>query len=220
MKNKSKIEEDSFSGDLQPTGRTLGFIGKEFRKYLEVNKFENPNLELYKPLCHSLISFYANSYNPMIKDEEGKIKISEEEKNQKEFELKEQFIDELVNQFKNYVPDFNLDEATQDEKYLDILIQLKKIQEYAVSSTQNRVKYDFNFSAFVEMCIDKTELGEIDLIIKHLSDTIELLSKMKLSGPEKDLFYQINIMNNLFKDINSVKNQISDQYIGRKLSDK
>ena len=220
VKDKSKIEEDSFSGDLQPTGRTLGFIGKEFKKYLEINKFENPNLEIYRPICHSLISFYANSYNPMIKDEEGKIIISEEEKNKKELELKDKFIDELVNKFRNYVPDFNLDKATQDEKYLDILLELKKIQEYSVSSPNKREKYDFNFSTFVEMCIDKTELGDIDLIIKHLSDTVELLSKMENPGEEKDIYFQLNILNRLFKDIDGVKSQVSDQYIGRKLSDK
>ena len=45
-KNKSKIEEDSFSGDLQPTGRTLGFIGKEFSSYLKNRNLENPNLEI------------------------------------------------------------------------------------------------------------------------------------------------------------------------------
>ena len=60
----------------------------------------------------------------------------------------------------------------------------------------------------------------IDLIIKHLSDTIELLTKMENPGEEKDLYYQLNILNKLFKDINNIKSQVSDQYIGRKLSDK
>ena len=220
VKDKSKIEEESFSGDLQPTGRTLGFIGKEFRKYLEINKFENPNLEIYRPICHSLISFYANSYNPMIKDEEGKTIITEDERNKKELELKDKFVDELVNKFRNYVPDFNLDEVSQDEKYLDILLKLKKIQEYAISEPQKREKFEFNFSSFVEMCIDKTELGDIDLIIKHLSDTVELLSKMKNPTEEKEAYYQLNMLNKLFKDINDIKSQVSDQYIGRKLSDK
>ena len=133
VKDKSRIEEDSFSGDLQPTGRTLGFIGKEFKKYLNSNTFENPNLEIYRPVCHSIISFYANSYNPVIKDEEGKTIILEEDRNKKELELKDKFVDDLVNTFKNYVPDFNLDDVSQSEKYLDILLVLKKIQEYAVS---------------------------------------------------------------------------------------
>ena len=41
-------------------------------------------------------SFYSNSYNPFSKDDEGKIIISEEERNKKENELKEQFLNELV----------------------------------------------------------------------------------------------------------------------------
>ena len=101
VKEKSKKEEESFSGDLHPTGRTLGFIGKEFKKFIMENSNENLNLQLFKPLCHSLISFYSNSYNPFIKDDEGKIIISEEERNKKENELKEQFLNEFVIQFKN-----------------------------------------------------------------------------------------------------------------------
>ena len=37
---------------------------------------------------------------------------------------------------------------------------------------------------------------------------------------EKDLYYQINRYNELLKDIQSKKSLVSDQYIGRKLSDK
>jgi hypothetical protein len=37
---------------------------------------------------------------------------------------------------------------------------------------------------------------------------------------EKEKYYQLNILNKLFKDINDIKSQVSDQYIGRKLSDK
>ena len=39
-------------------------------------------------------------------------------------------------------------------------------------------------------------------------------------GEEKDIYYQLNILNKLFKDINDIKSQVSDQYIGRRLSDK
>ena len=67
-------------------------------------------------------SFYSNSYNPFSKDDEGKIIISEEERNKKENELKEQFLNELVIQFKNYAFDFNLDTVSQSEKYLDYFI--------------------------------------------------------------------------------------------------
>ena len=91
VKEKSIKEEESFSGDLHPTGRTLGFIGKEFKKFIIENSNENLNLQLFKPLCHSLISFYSNSYNPFIKDDEGKIIISEEERNKKGNELKDEF---------------------------------------------------------------------------------------------------------------------------------
>ena len=67
-------------------------------------------------------SFYSNSYNPFIKDDEGKIIISKDERNKKENELKEQFLNELVIQFKNYAFDFNLDTVSQSEKYLDYFI--------------------------------------------------------------------------------------------------
>ena len=67
VKEKSKKQEESFSGDLQ--GRTLGFIGKEFKKFIIENSNENFNLQLFKPLYHSLISFFSNSYNPFIKDD-------------------------------------------------------------------------------------------------------------------------------------------------------
>lgn len=33
-KEKAKAEENSFSGDIKPTGRTLCFIGKEFNTFL------------------------------------------------------------------------------------------------------------------------------------------------------------------------------------------
>jgi hypothetical protein len=35
-------------------------------------------------------------------------------------------VDELVSEFKIYVPDFNLDEVSPSEKYLDIFLILKK----------------------------------------------------------------------------------------------
>ena len=72
----------------------------------------------------------------------------------------------------------------------------------------------------METCLEKIEIGDIQLIIKHLSDTVELLSKIKNPIKEKDIYYQINILNKLLKDIELIKNQISDQYIGRKLNDK
>ena len=37
---------------------------------------------------------------------------------------------------------------------------------------------------------------------------------------KKDLYYQVNMFNELLKDIQKIKSKISDQYIGRKLSDK
>ena len=102
-------------------------------------------------------SFYSNSYNPFSKDDEGKIIISEEERNKKENELKEQFLNELVIQFKNYAPDFNLDTVSQSEKYLDILLVLKEIQEFAISTNVKKT-FDFNIRNFVETCLEKIEL--------------------------------------------------------------
>ncbi len=104
-------------------------------------------------------SFYSNSYNPFIKDDEGKIIISEEERNKKENELKEQFLNELDIQFKNYA------------KYLDILWVLKEIQEFAIS-TNIKKTFEFNIRNFVETFLEKIEIRDIQLIIKHLSDTI------------------------------------------------
>ena len=225
VKDKARVEEDSFSGDLQPTGRTLGFIGKEFHKYYE-NINSDSGLQLYKPICHSLVSFYANSYNPAIKEEEGKNAITEKERCEKEGILKQNFVNELIDKFRNYVPDFTLDEVSQSEKYLDILTTLKKIQEFAVFS-EPKGEFEFDFRKFIISSIDKIELGDVDLIIKHLSDTIELLSKMKINGKniekkkaDKDLYHQIYVFNELLKDIQKTKNLVSDQYIGRKLSDK
>ena len=43
---------------------------------------------------------------------------------------------------------------------------------------------------------------------------------MEESNPEKDLYYQINLLNNLFKDISLVKNQISGPSMLRQLNDK
>jgi len=225
VKDKAKIEEDSFSGDFQPTGRTLGFIGKEFHKYYE-NINTDFNLQLYKPICHSLVSFYANSYNPTIKEEEGKKGMTENEKTAKEIILKKEFVDNLIKKFKNYVPDFTLDEVPQSEKYLDILSFLKSIQEFAVFGKPKNA-FNFDFKQFIISSIDKIELGDLDLIIKHLSDTVTLLSKMKIPEKdkdkilkEKDLYYQIHLYNEILKDIQKQKNLVSDQYIGRKLSDK
>ena len=99
VKDKFKNEEDFFSGELQPTGRTLGFIGKEFSKYLNDKNYEKEELKIYRPICHSIIFFYVNSYTPTLKDEEGKIITSE-----KNEQLKAKFIDELVNTFMKNVP--------------------------------------------------------------------------------------------------------------------
>lgn len=205
VKEKARVEEDSFSGDLQPTGRTLGFIGKEFHKYYE-NYNEDSNLQLYKPICHSLVSFYANSYNPTIKEEEGKKAITEKERSEKENILKQNFVNELINKFKNYAPDFTLDEVSQSEKYLDILSFLKNIQEFAVFG-KPKSQFDFDFKKFIISSIDKIELGDVDLIVQHLSDTISLLSKMETNEKdtkkinEKDSFFQIHLFNELLKDI-------------------
>ena len=171
VKDKARVEEDSFSGDLQPTGRTLGFIGKEFHKYYD-NYNSDSILQLYKPICHSLVSFYANSYNPAIKEEEGKKAITEKERSEKEDILKQKFVNELIDKFRNYVPDFTLDEVSQSEKYLDILSFLKSIQEFAIFGHPKN-KFDFDFMTFVISSIDKIELGDLDLIIKHLSDTVD-----------------------------------------------
>ena len=149
-------------------------------------------------------SFYSNSYNPFIKDDEGKIIISEEERFKKENELKEQFLNELVIQFKNYAPDFNLDTVSQSEKYLDILLVLKEIQEFAIS-TNIKKTFEFNIRNFDETCLEKIEI-HIQLIIKHLSDTVELLSKINNPIKEKDIYYQINILNKLLKDLELIKN--------------
>ena len=128
-------------------------------------------------------------------------------------------MNELVIQFKNYAPDFNLDTVSQSEKYLDILLVLKEIQEFAISTNIKKI-FEFNIRNFDETCLEKIEIGDIQLIIKHLSDTVELLSKINNPSKEKDIYYQINILNKLLKDIELIKNQISDQYIGRKLNDK
>ena len=121
-------------------------------------------------------SFYSNSYNPFIKDDEGKIIISEEERFKKENELKEQFLNEFVIQFKNYAPDFNLDTVSQSEKYLDILLVLKEIQEFAIS-TNIKKTFEFNIRNFDETCLEKIEIGDIQLIIKHLYCRIVIKNK-------------------------------------------
>ena len=100
-----------------------------------------------------------------------------------------------------------------------ILLVLKEIQEFAIS-TNIKKTFEFNIRNFVETCLEKIEIGDIQLIIKHLSDTIELLSKINIPIREKDIYYQINILNKLLKDIELIKNQISDQYKGKKLNDK
>ena len=128
-------------------------------------------------------------------------------------------MNEFVIQFKNYAPDFNLDTVSQSEKYLDILLVLKEIQEFAIS-TNIKKTFEFNIRNFDETYLEKIEIRDIQLIIKYLSNTIELLSKINNPIKEKDIYYQINILNKLLKDIELIKNQISDQYIGRKLNDK
>ena len=63
------------------------------------------------------------------------------------------------------------------------------------------------------------ELGDIEYIIKHLTDTIELLPKIK-NGTEKDNYYQINLINKLFKKINLRNNEKLVKYNKRKLNDR
>ena len=103
---------------------------------------------------------------------------------------------------------------------------MKNIQEFAVFG-KPKSEFNFDFNNFIISSIDKIELGEIDLIIKHLTDTVTLLSKIEIpenerikKTNEKDLYYQINLFNEFLKDIQKIKSSVSDQYIGRKLSDK
>ena len=72
----------------------------------------------------------------------------------------------------------------------------------------------------IETYLEKIEIGDIQLIIKHFSDNVELLSKINNPIKKKDIYYQINILNKLLKDIELIKNQISYKYIGKKLNDK
>ena len=51
--------------------------------------------------------------------------MTEKEKSSKEIILKKKFVNDLIEKFKNYVPDFTLDEISQSEKYLDFLSFLK-----------------------------------------------------------------------------------------------
>ena len=210
VKEKYKLQEELFSGDLQPTGRTFGFIGKEFKKYfMDNNSFENPNVYFYKPICNSIISFYANSFNPDLKEGKDKIDNSDIEKNK--------FINDLVNKFKEYVSDFNLDELSKSKKYYEIFIILKQVQEYSLNPLEENKNINFDFPIFVKKILEKTELGDIKLINDHISDTLNLLSNIKDSTKEKDLYYQIKIINDIFNNLE--KNQISE-YINRKLNDK
>ena len=78
-------------------------------------------------------------------------------------------MNELVIQFKNYASDFNLDTVSQSEKYLDILLVLKEIQEFAIS-TNIKKTFEFNIRNFDETSLEKIEIGDIQLIIKHPSD--------------------------------------------------
>ena len=81
-------------------------------------------------------------------------------------------------------------------------------------------EFYFDFSYFINILLEKNCLNDITLIIKYLSDTAESFSQMEESNPEKDLYYQINLLNNLFKDISLVKNQISGPSMLRQLNDK
>ena len=90
VKDKARVEEDSFSGNLQPTGRILGFIRKEFHK-----NYENIMLIL---ILHfqTNISFACfilwDSYNPNIKKEEGKKAITQKERGEKENIIKKNLL--------------------------------------------------------------------------------------------------------------------------------
>ena len=57
------------------------------------------------------------------------------------------------------------------------------------------IQEDFSF-AIIDKSKDKLinfKLGDIELIIKLLSDTIELISKLKKPAEEKDIYCQIKI---------------------------
>ena len=116
-------------------------------------------------------------------------------------------------------PSFNLFDSSS-RKNLDILTILKIIQERATTLPQQKKEFYFDFSYFINILLEKNCLNDITLIIKYLSDTAESFSQMEESNPEKDLYYQINLLNNLFKDISLVKNQISGPSMLRQLNDK
>ena len=89
--------------------------------------------------------------------------------------------------------------------YHNLKIVLIEIQEFAIS-TNIKKTFEFNIINFDETCLEKIEIGDIQLIIKHPSDTVELLSKINNPIKEKEIYYQINILNKLLKDIELIKN--------------
>ena len=51
---------------------------------------------------------------------------------------------------------------------------------YSITNTNSK------FGSFTITCIENIQLGDIELIIKNLSNIIELLSKMHLPKEEKE----------------------------------
>ena len=219
-KEKAKREEESFSGDLSPSGRTLGFIGKEFRKFFLIKPKVDKEFEIYKPIYNSLIYLYLNSYEPVIKEKEGQLLlISEKNKIVQKQKLKANYLNNLIQEFKNYREDFILDDFSKSQKYMLIKEELKKLQLYAKSPSKKRKAINFNYIDFLKICFEKIELGDIDLIITYLSQTIHLFSKMENPEDLNAFYYQIKVLNLLFQDINIAKYNVEDEYIQRKISD-
>lgn len=84
------------------------------------------------------------------------------------------FRDNLMNKFNDQnIKDFTFEEVSEKEKYLPILLTIKKIQLYAKSENYKKDIVDFNFDDFFKDCIDKVELKDIQLIDKIFEKQIK-----------------------------------------------
>ena len=180
-----------------PNGRTLCYIGKEFNNFFQQYSEEGRNLRYHEPIYNSLKYFYMNSYLPNNEN-------SELERNNYLNQLKEKFIKP-----KN---DFILGEPPIDEKYRVITNILRDIQFYAVNDSISEKIKNFNFSKICDLIIDIIEFKDLNYIIKHINDTIDLLSKQPKHKAETDNYYQLRILSNSMNDIYKKREFLPDKF--------
>ncbi|KAK8878640.1 hypothetical protein M9Y10_005420 [Tritrichomonas musculus] len=183
-KEESKNRVDSFSGNIQFTGRTLKFMIEVLKYHQKYHLGEA--VDVSSPIYFSIKYFYLNSVNdPSYFETFKKLLLSKFEENQSE----------IMSKLKE-------NDMTVLQRNKNVLKRLRDIQIYLLRNGDHK----YNFSNLMKDC-EKIQASDISFIIKHINDTLKIIDD-KYFGGNKVLYETFGTL----KIVNSLLNGISEQF--------